>query len=114
MYVRLGLVISLARGEMVRFRQGMKACRMVRVYSGRVAVMAYIVKSALEGGGIYAEIRNELASQLVGGIPLDQGYIEVWVREEDERRSLAVIKTILSDDEKGSLSVAQVIEADDE
>ena len=71
---------------------------MIRIYSTPNAPVAHLVRHALEGEGIDAEVRGETRAAFVGEIPPIETWIEVWVHEEDVARSAPIVQSFITDD----------------
>ncbi|MEO1227353.1 MAG: DUF2007 domain-containing protein [Myxococcota bacterium] len=80
---------------------------MIRIYSSPTVALAHIVRDVLLGDGISAEVRNEHAISLAGGIPLDQCLAEVWVMPEQAERAAAVVERMMPSHGRGALSLAR-------
>jgi len=64
------------------------------VYVGWNAAEAHLVKGLLQSAGIFAEVRSEILSGVIGEIPMTiESRPSVWVRDEDLPRA----KEILAD-----------------
>lgn len=71
---------------------------MTRVYSTPNAPVAHLVRHALEGDGIHAEVRGETRAAFVGEIPPIETWVEVWVRPEDVAAAAPIVRTFTHDD----------------
>ena len=77
---------------------------MTRVYSTPNAPVAHLVRHALEGEGIAAEVRGETRAAFVGEIPPIETWIEVWVEGADVAAAAPVVRTFTSDAEAAPAS----------
>ncbi len=71
---------------------------MTRIYSTPNAPIAHLVRHALEGEGIAAEVRGETRAAFVGEIPPIETWVEVWVTEDDVALAAPVVQTFITDD----------------
>ena len=71
---------------------------MTRIYSTPNAPVAHLVRHALEGDGIAAEVRGEARAAFVGEIPPIEAWVEVWVDDADAARAAPTVATFTSDD----------------
>ena len=72
---------------------------MTRVYSTPNGPVAHLVRHALEGEGIAAEVRGETRAAFVGEIPPIETWIEVWVDEADVPTAVPVVRTFTHEGE---------------
>lgn len=79
---------------------------MIRVYSSPTVALAQIIRDALVRVGVAAEVRNENAISLAGGLPLDQCLAEVWVAEADASQAADVVEQMMPSRGRGALSLA--------
>ena len=70
---------------------------MTRVYSTPNAPVAHLVRHALDGEGIAAEIRGETRAAFVGEIPPIEAWIEVWVDEAAVPAATPIVRTFTHD-----------------
>ena len=71
---------------------------MIRIYSTPNAPIAHLVRHALEGEGIAADVRGETRAAFVGEIPPIETWVEVWVREDDVALAAPLVQTFVTDD----------------
>ena len=70
---------------------------MTRVYSTPNAPVAHLVRHALEGEGLQAEVRGETRAAFVGEIPPLECWIEVWVPDLEVARAAPIVRTFVTD-----------------
>ena len=70
---------------------------MTRVYSTPNAPVAHLVRHALEGDGVAAEVRGETRAAFVGEIPPIEAWVEVWVADADAALAAPTVATFTSD-----------------
>ena len=70
---------------------------MTRVYSTPNGPFAHLVRHALAGEGIEAEVRGETRAAFVGEIPPIETWIEVWVADADAARSVPTVRSFVED-----------------
>ena len=73
---------------------------MTRIYSTPNGPVAHLVRHALEGEGIAAEVRGETRAAFVGEIPPLETWIEVWVSEADVAAAAPVVRTFTTETEE--------------
>lgn len=66
---------------------------MTRIYSTPNGPVAHLVRHALDGEGIAAEVRGETRAAFVGEIPPIETWIEVWVDEADVAAAAPIVRT---------------------
>jgi Putative prokaryotic signal transducing protein len=57
---------------------------MRRIYTAADIIQLSRVQGALESQGIHCQVRNEHLGGALGGLPYDQCWPELWVRDDDE------------------------------
>lgn len=77
-----------------------KAPTMSRVHAAWSLFEAHLVLDALRGADIDAELRNERLSGGMGGLPVNESMVEVWVPVEDAAQAEALAKSIVYGDAK--------------
>ncbi len=65
---------------------------MRRVYTAADIIQVSQIQGVLEAAGIHCEIRNQHLAGAMGGLPIDQCWPELWVRDDDETRAERLIK----------------------
>ena len=65
---------------------------MTRIYSTPNAPVAHLVRHALEGDGIAAEVRGETRAAFVGEIPPIEAWVEVWVGDDDAAAAAPTVR----------------------
>lgn len=70
-----------------------------------LAVHAHIARGLLESEGLNAEVRGEARNSLIGGLPAEACYAEVWVPIEDLEKARAILSEWQRGDGKGNLAV---------
>ena len=68
-----------------------------RIFSAPNLASAELMKAALEAEGIEAEIRGEQLTSLAGAIPVDQSWLQLWVRSGDADRATAILEQEVGD-----------------
>jgi hypothetical protein len=69
----------------------------VEVYVANSVSEAYVIKSALEGAGIRAQIANEYLEGALGGIPLDSTLPQVLVPRSEFEQAVLVLRDLQAD-----------------
>lgn len=60
---------------------------MRRVYSSYTPFQAHLTAQFLREEGLSPEVRNESLNRVIGGVPLTESMVEVWVPEEEATRA---------------------------
>lgn len=83
---------------------------MRRVFSSYTSFEARLIAQLLAEHGVESEVRNESLNRVIGGVPLTESMVEVWVAEADVSRAEELVAEphrraqLAENDESGALA----------